>query len=89
MTGPNNSSSSGSFIRLYYPADSTADGVNDGEQCRWLPRREYADGLINFMKMPLWLGRFLHWCTGKVPLEVIVPIINSLRDVLYVSDLYI
>ena len=59
----------GSFVRLFYPtgrAEQTEKAVQDSDRCLWLPRKEYAEGLIKFMKLPVWLlGGFLHWCTGR------------------------
>lgn len=56
----------GSFIRFFYPAEKTAATLNESKRCFWIPRQQYASGLVNFMKLPVWLlGRFFYWCVGR------------------------
>jgi len=56
----------GSFIRFFYPSEKTARStLDDSETCLWIPRQEYTSGLINFMKLPVWLlGRVFYWTVG-------------------------
>lgn len=55
----------GSFIRFFYPSEKTAGTLDESEKCLWIPRQEYTSGLINFMKLPVWLlGRVFYWIVG-------------------------
>ena len=57
----------GSFIRFFYPSEKTArpSTLDVSETCLWIPRQEYTSGLINFMKLPVWLlGRVFYWTVG-------------------------
>ncbi|XP_064506778.1 platelet-activating factor acetylhydrolase isoform X2 [Pseudopipra pipra] len=53
----------GSFLRLYYPAcDAT-----DIEEARWIPDREYYQGLSDFLNMYRIVGeRLFHYYVGSV-----------------------
>ncbi|XP_017668537.1 PREDICTED: platelet-activating factor acetylhydrolase isoform X1 [Lepidothrix coronata] len=53
----------GSFLRLYYPArDAT-----DTEEARWIPDREYYQGLSDFLNMYRIVGeRLFHYYVGSV-----------------------
>ncbi|XP_032911338.1 platelet-activating factor acetylhydrolase isoform X1 [Catharus ustulatus] len=53
----------GSFLRLYYPAyDST-----DIEEARWIPDKEYYQGLSDFLNMYRAVGeRLFHYYVGSV-----------------------
>ncbi|XP_022794973.1 platelet-activating factor acetylhydrolase-like isoform X2 [Stylophora pistillata] len=62
----------GSFIRFFYPAEKTAATLNESKRCFWIPRQQYASGLVNFMKLPVWLlGRFFYWCVGGLQIPAI------------------
>ena len=55
----------GSFIRFFYPSKKTAETLDESETCFWIPRQEYTSGLINFMRLPVWLlGRVFYWTVG-------------------------
>ena len=56
----------GSFIRFFYPTALNAD-IDETKTCHWIPRSEYTSGLVNFMKLPVWLlGRFFYWSVGSL-----------------------
>lgn len=56
----------GSFIRFFYPTEKTAATLDESNRCFWIPRQEYTAGLVNFMKLPVWLlGRVFYWCVGR------------------------
>lgn len=58
-------SDAGSFIRFLYPTEKTAAASDESKTCYWIPRQEYTSGLVNFIKMPVWLlGRMFHWTVG-------------------------
>lgn len=66
------STEGGSFIRFFYPAEKTAGTLDKSKRCFWIPRQEYASGLVNFMKLPGWvLGRFFYWCVGSLQIPAI------------------
>lgn len=58
----------GSFVRLFYPSQLCKSGADKThERVLWLPNRPYADGMINYLKLPAWLlGGFFHWLIGEL-----------------------
>ena len=67
MCAKNESAETGSFIRFFYPVHIKAtETLDETNQCFWIPRQEYTLGLVNFMKLPVWLfGKFFYWTVGK------------------------
>ena len=58
---------SGIFVRFFYPTEKTAETQDEANHCRWVPRREYTTGMVNFMQLPTWLlGRFFYWTVGEL-----------------------
>jgi len=59
--------------------------LDESETCFWIPRQEYTSGLINFMKLPVWLlGRVFYWTVGwyifKLMLTCVHPRTRALHD---------
>lgn len=62
----------GSFIRFFYPSKKTAEKLDESETCFWIPRQEYTSGLINFMRLPVWLlGRVFYWTVGSLHIPAV------------------
>ncbi|XP_067046198.1 platelet-activating factor acetylhydrolase 2, cytoplasmic-like [Acropora muricata] len=63
---------SGIFVRFFYPTGKTAETQDEANHCRWVPRREYTTGMVNFMELPTWLlGRLFYWAVGSIRIPAV------------------